>query len=80
MSNSNSLLNKLTSGKSQLSSLDGGTPNTPDFQQSTLHREYSTIGDPQGSEVRPENGVLPMPSVLERNVGEQDKYLNNLPN
>jgi hypothetical protein len=77
---SNSLLNKLTNGGSQLSSLNGGTPNIPNFQQSTLHKEYSTIGDPDAMSVKPENGVLPQPSVLERNVGEQDKYLNNLPN
>ena len=30
------LLDKLTSGTSQLTGLDGGTPNTPNFQQSTL--------------------------------------------
>ena len=73
------LLDKLTSGTSQLTGLDGSTPNTPNFQQSTLHREYSTIGDPNASSVVPENGILPLPSTLERSVTPQDKYLNNLP-
>lgn len=73
------LLDKLTSGKSQLTGLDGSTPNTPNFQQSTLHKEYSTIGDPKASSVTPENGILPLPSTLERAVTPQDKYLNNLP-
>ena len=73
------LLDKLTSGKSQLTGLDGTTPNTPNFQQSTLHKEYSTIGDPNAQQVRPENGVLPLPSTLERAVTPQDRYLNNLP-
>ena len=49
------------------------------FQTSTLHKEYSTIGDPNASQVTPANGVLPMPSTLEATVQEGDKYLNNLP-
>ena len=49
------LLNKLENKGSQLSGLDGGTPDTPNFQQSTLHREYSTIGDSNASSVAPEN-------------------------
>lgn len=73
------LLDKLTSGTSQLTGLDGSTPNTPNFQQSTLHKEYSTIGDPDAANVVPENGILPLPSTLERAVTPQDKYLNNLP-
>lgn len=73
------LLDKLTSGTSQLTGLNGGTPNTPNFQQSTLHKEYSTIGDPNASAVVPENGVLPLPSTLERAVTQNDMYLNNLP-
>ena len=72
------LLNKLENKGSQLR-LDGGTPDTPNFQQSTLHREYSTIGDPNASSVAPENGILPLPSTLERSVTPQQKYLNNLP-
>jgi hypothetical protein len=73
------LLDKLTSGTSQLTGLNGTTPSTPNFQQSTLHKEYSTIGDPNAKQVRPENGVLPLPSTLERAVTPQDRYLNNLP-
>tara|TARA_B100001287_G_scaffold274871_1_gene281172 strand:+ start:387 stop:617 length:231 start_codon:yes stop_codon:yes gene_type:complete len=75
-----SLLNKLINGQASNQSLNGETPNRPDFQQSTLHNQYSTIGDPNASAVIPPNGVLPMPSSLEANVQEGDKYLNNLPN
>jgi len=75
-----SLLNKLTQQGSQLSGLDGATPSTPNFQQSTLHKEYSTIGDPNAMSVEPNNGVLPSPSLLDRgNVTPSQKYLNNLP-
>lgn len=72
------LLNKLTAGQSQLTALNGTTPVTPDYQQSTLHKEYSTIGAPTSIQVRPLNGVLPSPSQLDRQ-GEPSKYLNNLP-
>tara|TARA_B100000925_G_C21753573_1_gene364565 strand:- start:173 stop:403 length:231 start_codon:yes stop_codon:yes gene_type:complete len=75
-----SLLDKLINGQASNQSLNGETPNRPDFQQSTLHNQYSTIGDPNASAVIPPNGVLPMPSSLEANVQEGDKYLNNLPN
>tara|TARA_Y100001938_G_C7828633_1_gene300241 strand:+ start:198 stop:428 length:231 start_codon:yes stop_codon:yes gene_type:complete len=75
-----SLLNKLINGQASNQSLNGETPNRPDFQQSTLHNQYSTIGDPNASAVIPPNGILPMPSSLESNVQEGDKYLNNLPN
>lgn len=75
-----SLLNKLTQQGSQLSGLDGTTPSIPNFQQSTLHKEYSTIGDPNASSVVPTNGVLPSPSTLDRGtVPPSQKYLNNLP-
>ena len=75
-----SLLNKLTQQGSQLSGLDGATPSIPNFQQSTLHKEYSTIGDPNASSVEPTNGVLPSPSTLDRGtVPTSQKYLNNLP-
>jgi hypothetical protein len=73
-----SLLNKLTTGQSQLTALNGVTPATPDYQQSTLHKQYSTIGAPTSIQVRPLNGVLPSPSQLDRQ-GEPAKYLNNLP-
>ncbi len=75
-----SLLDKLINGQASNQSLNGETPNRPDFQQSTLHNQYSTIGDPNASAVIPPNGILPMPSSLEANVQEGDKYLNNLPN
>jgi hypothetical protein len=32
------LLNKLTTGQSQLTALNGTTPVTPNFKQSTLHK------------------------------------------
>ena len=41
-----SLLNKLTAGGSLLSELDGATPSIPQFDQSTLHNEYSLNGNP----------------------------------
>tara|TARA_B100001564_G_C20512149_1_gene611105 strand:+ start:94 stop:324 length:231 start_codon:yes stop_codon:yes gene_type:complete len=74
-----SLLNKLIAGDASAQSLNGSTPNVPNFEQSTLHNQYSTIGQPNASGVIPPNGVLPMPSTLESNVQEGDKYLNNLP-
>ena len=75
-----SLLNRLTLAGSELSGLDGATPSTPNFQQSTLHKEYSTEGDPNAMNVAPENGVLPSPSVLDRGtVTTSERYLNNLP-
>ena len=72
------LLQKLTTGQSQLSALDGATPVTPNFQQSTLHREYSTDGVPTAMRVQPTNGVLPQPSQLDQLL-PPSKYLNNLP-
>tara|TARA_Y100000592_G_C5308384_1_gene238855 strand:- start:326 stop:556 length:231 start_codon:yes stop_codon:yes gene_type:complete len=75
-----SLLNKLISGQASAQSLNGETPNRPDFQQSTLHNQYSTIGDPNAASVLPPNGILPLPSDLEANIQPGDKYLNNLPN
>jgi hypothetical protein len=73
------LLDKLISGQASATSLNGTTPNTPDFATSTLHDQYSTIGNPNASSVTPENGILPTPSDLERNVQEGEKYMNNLP-
>ena len=72
------LLNKLTTGQSQLTALNGTTPVTPQFQQSTLHKDYSTIGAPTSIQVRPLNGVLPSPSQLDRQ-GQPSRYLDNLP-
>ena len=73
------LLDKLISGQASATSLNGTTPNTPDFATSTLHNQYSTIGNPNAASVTPENGILPLPSDMERAVQEGDKYLNNLP-
>ena len=73
------LLDKLISGQASATSLNGTTPNTPDFATSTLHDQYSTIGNPNANSVTPENGILPMPSTKEANIQEGDKYLNNLP-
>jgi hypothetical protein len=74
-----SVLNKLENGGSQFSRLDGGTPEVKNFQQSTLHHEYSINDEPIANEVRPRNGSLPSPSQLNRTVGDTDKYLSNLP-
>ena len=73
-----SLLNKLTSGQASATSLNGSTPNTPEFATSTLHRQYSTIGNPDAANVSPVNGVLPPPSTLE-SPASPTRYLNNLP-
>ena len=73
-----SLLNKLTSGQASATSLNGSTPNTPEFATSTLHRQYSTIGNPDAANVSPVNGVLPPPSTLESPTSPT-RYLNNLP-
>jgi hypothetical protein len=73
------LLDKLISGQASATSLNGTTPNTPDFAISTLHDQYSTIGNPNATSVIPANGILPTPSDLERNVQEGEKYMNNLP-
>ena len=75
-----SLLDKLTAGEASAQSLNGSTPSIPNFEISTLHNQYSTIGQPNAAGVIPPNGVLPMPSSLEANIQEGDKYLNNLPN
>ena len=73
-----SLLEKLTSGNSQLAGLNGVSPSIPNFDQSTLHREYSTIGNPNANAVTPLNGVLPQPSNLESPTAPT-RYLDNLP-
>lgn len=73
-----SLLNKLTQQGSQLSGLDGQTPNIPDFKRSTLHKDYSINNDPDADAVRPRNGVLPQPSTMDPQQPPV-KYLDNLP-
>lgn len=75
-----SLKDKLINGDSSLTSLNGTTPPIPNRQISTLHKEYSNEGTPIASQVYPNNGVLPSPSVLDRGeVPADQKYLNNLP-
>ena len=73
-----SLLNKLTSGQASATSLNGETPSSPNFEVSTLHNQYSTIGNPDAASVVPVNGVLPPPSTLE-SPAAPTRYLNNLP-
>ena len=73
-----SLLNKLTSGQASSTSLNGETPSIPNFEVSTLHNQYSTIGNPDAASVVPVNGVLPPPSTLE-SPAPPTRYLNNLP-
>jgi len=73
-----SLLEKLTSGNSQLAGLNGVSPSIPNFDQSTLHRDYSTIGEPDSENVRPRNGVLPMESQLVP-PNSPEQYILNLP-
>ena len=76
-----SLLNKLISGQASATSLNGTTPSTPEFASSTLHKQYSTIGDPDATSVTPVNGVLPSPSLLDPGSGlsTRQKYLERLP-
>ena len=76
-----SLLNKLISGQASATSLNGATPSTPEFASSTLHRQYSTEGNPDASNVTPVNGVLPSPSLLDRgsSLTTRQNYLNRLP-
>jgi hypothetical protein len=71
------LKDKLENQGSQLSELDGQTPVIPNFQQSTLHRDYSFEGVPEAGQVKPKNGVLPQPSTLDRT--SINRYLDNLP-
>ena len=41
------LLNKLETGQSTLTGLNGGTPSTPEFSLSKLHDTYSVNGNPK---------------------------------
>jgi len=67
-----SLLNKLESGQASNQSFNGQTPTTPDFQQSTLHNEYSINGTPPQF-----NGSLPPPSLLDINGVVPSTALND---
>lgn len=65
-----SLLNKLKEKGSTLSSLNGSTPQTPDFSQSKLHNDYSING-------KPSLVNKPQPSRLD--PIKISKYTDNLP-
>ena len=60
-----SLLEKLKSGGSTYSNFNGVSPSIPNFKLSNLHDQYSTINDPTEENVRPRNGLLPQPTVLQ---------------
>ena len=64
------LLNKLETGQSTLTGLNGGTPSTPEFSLSKLHDTYSVNGNPKINN-------KPEPSSLDS--GNPARYLNNLP-
>jgi len=64
------LLNKLETGQSTLTGLNGGTPATPEFSLSKLHDTYSVNGDPN---------VPNKPSPSSLDSGNPARYLNNLP-
>lgn len=74
------LKSKLENQGSNLSELNGQTPIIPNFQASTLHKDYSLDGVPEADEVRPRNGALPQPSTLDNPKADANRYLNNLPN
>ena len=71
------LLDKLTSGQASATSLNGLTPTTPNFAQSTLHKTYSINGDPKANNLRAQNGILPQPSSLDINGVEPSTALND---
>jgi len=64
------LLNKLQQGESNLTGLNGGTPEIPNFATSKLHDTYSADGIPSI------NGK-PAPTNLKN--ADPVKYLDNLP-
>jgi hypothetical protein len=67
-----SILNKLTQQGSNLSNLNGTTPNIPNFGGSKLHDQYSLNGNP--------NIVnKPSPSTLDLDGVTPEKYTDNLP-
>ena len=68
------LKDKLENQVSNLSGLNGQTPVIPNFQQSTLHRDYSIDNVPEADEVRPRNGVLPQPSTFDNPKADANKY------
>jgi hypothetical protein len=74
----NSLVNRLEKDGSPLSLDNGATPSTPDFAESTLHKEYSLDSNPDKLSVRPRNGNLPEATELATGDGVA-KYKDNLP-
>tara|TARA_Y100001972_G_scaffold101329_1_gene126155 strand:- start:7513 stop:7770 length:258 start_codon:yes stop_codon:yes gene_type:complete len=74
----NSLIDKLRIDGSDLSRNNGETPVTPDFAESTLHKEYSLEANPSKLEVRPRTGNLPEATSLS-NFDSIEKYKDNLP-
>lgn len=67
-----SILNKLTQQGSNLSNLNGTTPNISNFGGSKLHDQYSLNGNP--------NIVnKPSPSTLDLDGVTPEKYTDNLP-
>jgi hypothetical protein len=67
------LLNKLQTGGSNLTNLNGTTPPTPNFKDSKVHNEYSINGSPN---------ILRKPSPSELDLeGQVPKYnyRNNAP-
>jgi hypothetical protein len=64
------LLNKLQTGGSSLTGLNGSTPQTPNFSTSKQHDTYSINGTPNIPN-------KPQPSNLDPD--NITKYLNNLP-
>tara|TARA_R100000742_G_C4276182_1_gene97088 strand:+ start:26 stop:283 length:258 start_codon:yes stop_codon:yes gene_type:complete len=74
----NSLVDKLLVDGSPLSFDNGATPSIPDFEQSTLHKEYSLDSNPDKLSVRPRNGNLPEATELAQG-DDVAKYKDNLP-
>jgi len=78
------LLDKLTTGGSQLSQYDGQTPppSNIDVQGSTLHDQYSINGKPNMNGF-PSPSLLDLngqvPSISSANPNQQLPYLDNLP-
>ena len=67
------LLNKLTTGASNLTNLNGVTPITPDYKQSKVHDTYSINNNPQIP-------GLPSPSILDlEGITPAYNYRDNAP-
>jgi|TARA_R110001592_G_scaffold273382_1_gene540285 hypothetical protein len=78
MADNKSVLNLLRDDGSPLSLDNGATPPIPQFDQSTMHNEYSLNDNPNSGAVSPRNGALPSPTSLA--VGDGlTRYMENLP-